>query len=156
MGFGKSHGFYKPKAGGKDTKDPSFHKQRYVIPRAKSRKKDEQLSHHHAVRSPQKRARIEAAVDLPCNVSPADAEPFAEPSPVALPFPVAEPLSTVELMPRELRSAKNNNKKRKNYGKNSPTFILKLYICIFIVILKLLYSEMYCTFAYAIYRLFFF
>ena len=125
MGFGKSHGFWKRKAGGKDTKDPSFHKQRYIIPRAKSRKKDEQLSHHHAVRSPQKRARIEAAVDLPCDVSPADAEPFAEPS------PVAEPLSTVELMPRELRSAKNNNKKRKNDGKNSPTFILKLYICFF-------------------------
>ena len=108
-------------------------------------------------RSPQKRARIEAAVDLPCDVSPADAEPFAELS------PVAEPLSTVELMPRELRSAKNNNKKRKNYGKNSPTFIFKddrecyllLYLCFFIVILKLLYSEMYCTFAYAIYRLVF-
>ena len=125
MGFGKSHGFYKQKAGGKDTKDPSFHKQRYIIPRDKSRKKDEQLSHHHLVRSPQKRTRMEAAVDLPCDVFPVDAEPFAEPSPVALPFPVAEPLSTVELMPRELRSAKNNNKKRKKYGKNSPTFILK-------------------------------
>ena len=96
----KSYGFWKRKAGGKDTKDPSFHKQRYLIPRDKSRKKDEQLSHHHAVRSPQKRARIEAAVDVPCDVSPADAEPIAEPS------PVAEPLSTVELMPRELRTSK--------------------------------------------------
>ena len=65
MGFGKNKGFSKRKAGGKDKKDPSFHKQRYIIPRDKSRKKDEQLSHHHAVRSPQKRARIEAAVDLP-------------------------------------------------------------------------------------------
>ena len=100
MGFGKKHGFYKHKAGDKNTKSPSFHKQRYIIPRAKSRKKDEQLSHHHAVRSPQKRARIEAAVDVPCDVSPADVELFAEPS------PVAEPLSTVELMPRELRTSK--------------------------------------------------
>ena len=78
MGFGKNKGFSKRKAGGKDKKDPSFHKQRYIIPRDKSRKKDEQLSHHHAVRSPQKRARIEAAVDLPCEVSPADAEQVAE------------------------------------------------------------------------------
>ena len=125
MGFGKSHGFYKRKAGDKNTKSPSFHKQRYIIPRDKSRKKDEQLSHHHLVRSPQKRTRMEAAVDLPCDVFPVDAEPFAEPSPVALPFPVAEPLSTVKLMPLELRSTKNNNKKRKHYGKNSPPFILK-------------------------------
>ena len=115
----KSYGFYERKVGDKNTKSPSYHKHRYIIPRDTSRKIDEQLSHHHAVRSPQKRARIEAAVDLPCEVSPADAEPFAEPS------PVAEPLSTVELMPRELRSAKNDSKKRKNYGKNSPTFILK-------------------------------
>ena len=105
MGFGKNKGFSKRKAGDKNTKSPSYHKQRYIIPRDKSRKKDEQLSHHHAVRSPQKRARIEAAVDVPCDVSPADVEPFAEPS------PVAEPLSTVELMPRELRSATNNNNK---------------------------------------------
>ena len=153
MGFGKSHGFRKHKAGDKNTKSPSYHKQRYIIPRDKSRKKDEQLSHHHAVRSPQKRARMEAAVDLPCDISSIDAEPFAEPFRVAEPSPVAEPLSTVELMPRELRSAKNNKKKRKNDGKNSPTFILKLYICFFIVILKSLYSETYCTF---IYRLFLF
>ena len=112
------------KAGTKNTKHPSFNKEKY-IPRDKSRKKDEQPSHHHAVRSPQKRARIEAAVDLPCDISPADAELFAEPFPVAEPSPVAEPLSTVELMPRELRSAKNNNNKRKKYGKNSPIFILK-------------------------------
>ena len=119
---------------------------------------------------PQKRTRIEAAeevvpaeeVGLPHTISlvteplfsvslvteeVADAEPFAEP------FPVAEPFSTVELISRESRSAKNNKKKHKNDGKNSPTFILKLYICFFIVILKSLYSETYCTF---IYRLFLF
>ena len=92
MGFGKSHGFYKPKAGGKDTKDPSFHKQRYIIPRDNQTRK--KVSHHHTPRSPQKRARIEAAeevvgtftqieaadeVVLPhIDVSPADAEQVAE------------------------------------------------------------------------------
>ncbi len=107
MVFGKkkNNGFKHQKAGTKNKKRLSFHKQRYIIPRDKSRKKDEQPSHHHAVRSPQKRTRMEAAVDLPCDISSADAEPFAEPS------PVAETLSTVELMPHELRSAKNNNKK---------------------------------------------
>ena len=108
MVFGKkkNNGFKHQKAGTKNKKHLSFHKQRYIIPRDKSRKKDEQPSHHHAVRSPQKRTRMEAAVDVPCDVSPADAEPFAEPFSVAEPFPVAEPLYTVELMPRELRSAK--------------------------------------------------
>ena len=151
MGFGKSHGFWKRKGQTKDKLQASFFKERLIVPNAL--RKRVAASHHHAVRSPQKRTRIEAAVDLPCDVFPVDAEPFAKPSPVALPLPVAEPLSTVELMPRELRSAKNNNKKRKNDGKNSPTFILKLYICFFIVILKSLYSETYCTF---IYRLFLF
>ena len=64
-------------------------------------------------------------------VSPV-AEPLSSVSLVAV-SPVAEPLSSQsvslvaqELIPRELRSAKNNNKKRKNYGKkNTPTFILK-------------------------------
>ena len=41
----------------------------------------------------------------------ADAEPFAKPFPVAKPFTVAGPFSTVELISRESRSAKNNNKK---------------------------------------------
>ena len=125
MGFGKSHGFRKPKGQTKDNTRPSFFKERLIVPNAL--RKRVAASHHHAVRSPQKRTRIEAAVDLPCDVSSADAEPFAfaEPFPVAEPSPVAEHLSAVELMPRELRSAKNNNKKRKKYGKNSPTFILK-------------------------------
>ena len=80
------------------------------------------------------------------------AEPLSSVSLVAV-SPVAEPLSSQsvslvaqEVMPRELRSAMNNNKKRKNYGKNSPTFILKddrecyllLYLCFFIVICYIL------------------
>ena len=113
----KCNCFCKKKGKTKDKLQASFFKERLIVPNAL--RKRVAASHHHLVRSPQKRTRIEAAVDLPCDVSPADAELFAEP------FPVAEPLSTVELMPRELRSAKNNNKKRKNYGKNSPTFILK-------------------------------
>ena len=153
----KKKAFFKRKRPSRDKTRPAFIKEK-LIAQPNALWKIDAESHHHAVRSPQKRTRTEAAVDLPCDVSSADAEPFAfaEPFPVAEPSCCAEPLSTVELMPRELRSVKNNNNKRKNYGKNSPTFILKLYICIFIVILKLLYSEMYCTFAYAIYRLFFF
>ena len=102
MVFGKvkNNRFCKRKGQSRDKTRPAYNKERTTIPRDKSRKKDEQLSHHHLVRSPQKRARIEAAVDLPCDVSPADAEAFAEP------FSVAEPLSTVELMPRELRTSK--------------------------------------------------
>ena len=63
-------------------------------------------------------------------VSPV-AEPLSSVSLVAV-SPVAEPVSSQsvslvaqEVIPHELRSAKNNNKKRKNYGKNPPTFILK-------------------------------
>ena len=84
----KNNGFT-PKIKGK-TKDKlqaSFFKERTIIPRDKSRKKYEQLSHHHAVRSPQKRAKpnifaqIEAAAEVVVphiDVSPADAEQVAE------------------------------------------------------------------------------
>ena len=172
----KKNGFFKQKTGDKNRKSPSFNKEKLTVQPSVKRNeyrialKKERLTHHQVPRSPQKRLRIEAAeevvpaeeVGLPHTISlvteplfsvslvteeVADAEPFAEP------FPVAEPFSTVELISRESRSAKNNKKKRKNDGKNSPTFILKLYICFFIVILKSLYSETYCTF---IYRLFLF
>ena len=103
MGFGKKHGFYKQKAGTKNKKHPSFKKERLNVQQTNALRKKVAESHHHTPRSPQKRARIEAAVDVPCDVSPADAEPFAEPFSVAEPFPVAEP---VELMPRELRTSK--------------------------------------------------
>ena len=114
MGFGKNHGFRKRKGQTKDKLHASFFKERSIAQPNALRKIDAE-SHHHAVRSPQKRTRIEAAVDLPRDVSPADAEPFAEPfsvaepSPITETFPVADALSTVELMPRKLRSAKNNN-----------------------------------------------
>ena len=101
----KSYGFYERKRPSRDKTRPAYNKERTIIPHHQARKADEKLSYHHLVRSPQKRKIIEAAVDLPCDVSPADAEPFAEAS------PVAEPLSTVKLMPLELRSAKNNNNK---------------------------------------------
>ena len=86
----KKNGFRKEKRPSRDKTRPAFTKETTIIPRNQTRKK----THHHTPRSPQKRARIEAAVDVPCDVSPADAEPFAE------------PLSTVELMPRELRTSK--------------------------------------------------
>ena len=95
MGFGKKHGFHKHKAGTKNKKHPSFKKERLNVQQTNALRKKVAESHHHTPRSPQKRARIEAAVDLPCDVSPADAD--------AEPFPVAEP---VELMPRELRTSK--------------------------------------------------
>ena len=91
MGFGKNHGFRKQKGQTKDNTRPSFKKER-LIAQPNALRKRVAASHHHELRSPQKRARIEAAVDVPCDVSPADVEPFAEPS------PVAEPLSTVELI----------------------------------------------------------
>ena len=47
----KITGFKHQKAGGKDTNDPSYHKQRYIIPRDHTRKNDKEPSHHHAVRS---------------------------------------------------------------------------------------------------------
>ena len=152
---GKRKGFSKrQKAGDKNRKSPSFNKQRTIVQPSVKRNeyrialKKERLTHHQVPRSPQRRSRIEAAeevvpaeeVGLPHTISlvteplfsvslvteeVAVAEPFAEP------FPVAEPFSTVELISRESRSAKNNIKKRKNDGKNSPTFILKLYIMYF-------------------------
>ena len=157
----KNNGFYKIKGKSKDKLQASFFKERLIVPNAL--RKRVAASHHHTPRSPQKKRQE--------TVSPSTiAEPLSSDSLLAV-SPIAEPLSSQsvslgvqEVMPRELRSAKNNNNKRKNYGKNSPTFILKddrecyllLYLCFFIVILKLLYSEMYCTFAYAIYRLFLF
>ena len=129
MGFGKSHGFYKPKAGGKDTKDPSFHKQRYVIPRDnQTRKKDKEPSHHHAVRSPQKKRQKPVTEDE--EEDGEDIQPSAieveTVSPCIISSTVAEPLSSQsgslvaqEVMPRELRSAKHNNK-----------FISFSYLCI--------------------------
>ena len=137
MGFGKSHGFRKHKAGDKNRKSPSFNKEKLTVQPSVKRNeyrialKKERLTHHQVPRSPQKRLRIEAAeevvpaeeVGLPHTISlvteplfsvslvteeVADAEPFAEPFPVAEPFTVAEPFSTVELISRESRSAKNN------------------------------------------------
>ena len=112
MGFGKNHGFHKHKAGDKNTKSPSFNKEKLIIQPSVKRNeyrialKKDRLTHHQVPRSPQRRSRIEAAeeVGLPHTVSL-----------------VTEPLSSVslvteEVMPRELRSAKNNNNKRKNYG----------------------------------------
>ena len=130
MGFGKSHGFYKRKAGDKNTKSPSFHKQRYIIPRDNQTQK--KASHHHTPRSPQKKRQE--------TVSPSTiAEPLSSVSLVAV-SPVTEPLSSVslvavspvaeplcyapvpeELMPRALRSSEKTV--RKNDGKYTPSFL---------------------------------
>ena len=94
MGFGKKHGFYKQKAGTKNKKHASFKKERLNVQQTNALRKIVAESHHHTPRSPQKRARIEAAeevvetftqieaakeVVLPhIDVSPADAEQAAE------------------------------------------------------------------------------
>ena len=111
----KHSSFWKRKRPSRDKTRPAFAKERLNVQQTNALRKKVAESHHHTPRSPQKRARIEAAVDLPCDVSPADAEPFAEP------FPVAEPLSTVELMPRALRSSEKTV--RKNDGKYTPSFL---------------------------------
>ena len=99
MGFGKKHGFYKQKGKTKDKLQASFFKERLIVPNAL--RKRVAASHHHELRSPQKRAKpnnfaqIEAAAEVVVphiDVYPADAEPFAEPF--------------SELMPRELRTSK--------------------------------------------------
>ena len=117
----KYYGFTPKKKGNtKDKLQASFFKERLIVPNAL--RKRVAASHHHTPRSPQKK-RLET-------VSPSTiAEPLSSDSLDAV-SPIAEPLSSVslvahELMPRELRSAKSNNNKRRNYGKNSPTFILK-------------------------------
>ena len=84
----KSYGFFERKLGTKNKKHPSFKKERLNVQQTNALRKKVAESHHHTPRSPQKRT------NLPCDVSPADAEQFAE------------PLSTVELMPRELRTSK--------------------------------------------------
>ena len=91
----KKNGFSNRKGGEKNRKSASFNKEKLTVQPSVKRKELRKASHHHTPRSPQKRARIEAAVDLPCDVSPADAD--------AEPFPVEEP---VELMPRKLRTSK--------------------------------------------------
>ena len=94
MGFGKKHGFWKQKGGDKNRKSPSFNKEKLTVQPSVKRKALRKASHHHTPRSPQKRARIEAAeevvetftqieaaeeVVLPhIDVSPADAEQAAE------------------------------------------------------------------------------
>ena len=98
MGFGKKHGFYKQKGKTKDKLQASFFKERLIVPNAL--RKRVAASHHHELRSPQKRAKpnnfaqIEAAAEVVVphiDVYPANAEPFAEPF--------------SELMPRELRTS---------------------------------------------------
>ena len=112
----KKNGFSNRKRPSRDKTRPAlFTKETTIIPRHQTRKADEKPSHHHAVRSPQKRARIEAAEEVVLSqILSHVSEPLSSAS-----------LVTEELMPLELRSAKNNNNKRTNYGKNSPTFILK-------------------------------
>ena len=99
MGFGKSHGFHKHKAGDKNTKSPSYHKQRYIIPRDHTRKNDKEPSHHHEFRSPQKRAKpnnfaqieVVGEIDLTRDVSPADVEQVAEELHTPLHMPLVRP-----------------------------------------------------------------
>ena len=95
----KKNGFSNRKLGTKNKKHPSFNKERLIVPNAL--RKRVTVSHHHELRSPQKRAKpnnfaqIEAAAEVVVphiDVYPADAEPFAEPF--------------SELMPRELRTSK--------------------------------------------------
>ena len=95
----KNNGFYKIKGKSKDKLQASFFKERLIVPNAL--RKRVAASHHHELRSPQKRAKpnnfaqIEAAAEVVVphiDVYPADAEPFAEPF--------------SELMPRELRTSK--------------------------------------------------
>ena len=166
----KKNAFFKRKGGEKNRKSPSFNKEKLTVQPSVKRKalreKKERFTHHQVPRSPQRRQpQITWPIEVIETVSPC----IMSSDSLVTVSPIAEPLSSAslvaqEVIPRELWSAKNNNKKRKNYGKNPPTFILKddrecyllLYLCFFIVILKLLYSEMYCTFAYAIYRLFLF
>ena len=89
------------KAGTKDNTRPSFKKERLNVQQTNALRKRVAASHHHELRSPQKRAKpnnfaqIEAAAEVVVphiDVYPADAEPFAEPF--------------SELMPRELRTSK--------------------------------------------------
>ena len=86
MGFGKNHGFYKQKGQTKDNTRPSFKKER-LIAQPNALRKRVAASHHHELRSPQKRAKpnnfaqIEAAAEVVVphiDVSPADAEQVAE------------------------------------------------------------------------------
>ena len=133
MVFGKSKGLYKRKMPSRDKTRPAFTKERLIVQPNASRK-IVAATHYHELRSPQKKRQkpvteddeedgediqpsaIEVETVSPCIISSTFAKPLSSQS-VSL---VAQ-----EVMPRELRSAKNNNKKRKNYGKNSPTFILK-------------------------------
>ena len=84
MGFGKKHGFYKQKGKTKDKLQASFFKERLIVPNAL--RKRVAVSHHHELRSPQKRAKpnnfaqIEAAAEVvvPHIDVSADAEQVAE------------------------------------------------------------------------------
>ncbi len=65
MGFGKSHGFRKHKAGDKNRKSPSFNKEKLTVQPSVKRNeyrialKKERLTHHQVPRSPQKRTKLE-------------------------------------------------------------------------------------------------
>ena len=132
MVFGKvkKNGFCKRKGGDKNRQSPSYHKQRTIVQPSVKRNeyrialKKERLTHHQVPRSPQKRLRIEAAEEV------VPAEEVGLPHTVSL---VTEPLSSVSLATEEVADAepfakKNRGvqrtiiKKRKNDGKNSPTF----------------------------------
>ena len=135
----KKNGFCKQKRQSRDKTRPAFTKERLNVQQTNALRKKVAESHHHTPRSPQKKRQETVSPstiaeplfsDSLVAVSPI-AEPLSSVSLVAV-SPVAEPLSSQsvslvaqEVIPRELRSAKNNNKKRKNYGKNPPTFILK-------------------------------
>ena len=138
----KKNGFCKQKRQSRDKTRPAFTKETTIVQpnalRKALREKKERFTHHQVPRSPQRR---QPPITWPIEVIETVSPCIMSSDSLVTVSPIAEPLSSAslvaqEVIPRELRSAKNNNKKRKNYGKNSPTFILKLYICFFIVILK--------------------
>ena len=116
----KKNAFFKRKGGEKNRKSPSFNKEKLTVQPSVKRKalreKKERFTHHQVPRSPQRRQPpitwpIEVIETVsPCIISSTVAEPLSSQS-VSL---VAQ-----EVMPRELRSAKHNNK-----------FISFSYLCI--------------------------
>ena len=152
MGFGKKHGLYKRKLGTKDNTRPSFKKERLNVQQTNALRKKVAESHHHTPRSPQKKRQ--ETVSPSTIAEPLSSDSLVAVSPIAEPLssvslvavsPVAEPLSSQsvslvaqEVMPRELRSAKNNNKKRKNYGN---IYIKRRLRMLFIIILMFFYCH---------------
>ena len=115
---------FKRKAGDRNTKSPSFNKEKLTVQPSVKRKALRKASHHHTPRSPQKTKQkpIEIVTDDEVVVETFTQIEAAEE--VVLPSIISSAVPTEPQMPRELWSTKETNDVGKN-GKMASDFMIR-------------------------------